>query len=95
MRVRHDDGSAIVEYAGIVAVIACIVGGLLVLRPVNPGRRAPVRPIPAIARLLQAPITPVVPLPRPRPRRHRPSVRRSPPPTAEVLLPTWLAPGGG
>ena len=91
----HDRGSAVVEYAGIVAVIACLFAGLLVLRPVSAGRRAPVRPIPAIIRLIQAPAAPVLTPPRRRPVPRRPYVRRPRPKTPDVLLPTWLAPGGG
>jgi len=91
----HDRGSAVVEYAGIVAVIACLFAGLLVLRPVSTGRRAPVRPIPAIVRLIQAPAAPVLMPPRRRPSPRRPYVRRPRPKPPDVLLPTWLAPGGG
>ena len=90
----HDRGSAVVEYAGIVAVIACLFAGLLVLRSVSTGRRAPVRPIPAIIRLIQAPAAPVLTPPRRRPATRRPYVPRPRPKPPEVLLPAWLAPGG-
>jgi len=90
----RDRGSAVVEYAGIVAVIACLFAGLLVVRPVSPGRRAPVRPIPAIIRLIQAPAAPVLTPPRRRPATRRPYVPRPRPKPPEVLLPAWLAPGG-
>ena len=92
---RHDDGSAVVEYAGVVAVMACLFAGLLVLRPVSGARRAPVRPIPAIVRLIQAPAAPVLVPARRRPRPHRPYVRRPRPEPPDLMLPTWLAPGGG
>ncbi|NBP86799.1 MAG: hypothetical protein EBU54_17105 [Mycobacteriaceae bacterium] len=86
-------GSAVVEYAGIVAVIACLFGGLLVLRPASAGRHAPVRPIPAIIRLIQAPAAPVLVPSRPRrPRTRRPSRRPRPAPP-EIWLPAWLTPG--
>lgn len=90
----RERGSAVVEYAGIVAVVACLFAGLLLVRPVRPGHRAPVRPLPAIIRLIQAPAAPVVARTPTRPRRHRsrPHRPRTPPP--QVLLPTWLAPGG-
>ena len=89
-------GSVVVEYAGIVAVIALVMAGLLVLRPVHLGRRAPVRPIPALVRLIERPPVSVMPRiparPRPpRPKRPRPS-RPQPP---GVLLPTWAAGSGG
>lgn len=90
----RERGSAVVEYAGIVAVVACLFAGLLLVRPVSAGRRAPVRPIPAIIKLIQAPAAPVLTRTTTRPRRPRSRPRRPRTPPPQVLLPTWLAPGG-
>ena len=55
---RCERGSTVAEYVGVVAVVGCLFAGLVMLHPVQAGRRAPVRPIPAIIRLLQAPALP-------------------------------------
>ena len=82
---RHDGrgpagGLAAAEYVGLVAVVALVIGGLLVLRPHDAGRRPPVRPLPGIIDLIGAPVRPPTPprtrtgpvrRPRPRPPRER------------------------
>lgn len=88
-------GTTTAEYVGIVVVVVVMFLGLLALRSTDLGRRAPVRPLPAILKLITLPVKPIVrvrPLPPVRPRgpgRTR-SPRLGPPP---VLLPTWV--GGG
>ena len=86
-------GSTTAEYVGIVIVIVLVFIGLVTVRATSLGDRAPVRPLPAILRLIQAPLQPITPA-RParpdapaRPRRPRPP--RPAPPT--VLLPPWAA----
>jgi hypothetical protein len=91
---RASSGLAAAEYVGIVLVVALVMGALLVLRPHSPGRTPPVRPIPAIMRLLgepqrllEPPRPPVTPgRPRPRPRRPRPR----PAPLPQIEVPEWL-----
>lgn len=91
---RWQRGSAVVEYAGIVAVVVCLFAALLILRPASAGHRAPVRAIPAIIKLIQAPAAPVITRATPRPRGPRQRRTRPPAPTRTVMLPTWLAPVG-
>lgn len=85
-------GSTTAEYIGIVIVLILLFIGLLAVRSTSLGRRAPVRPLPAIVRLIEAPLKPILrPAPargdRPRaPRRPRPP-RPAPP---EVMLPSWI-----
>ena len=86
-------GSTTAEYIGIVIVIVLVFMGLVMVRATSLGDRAPVRPLPAILRLIQAPLRPITPV-RParpdgpvRPRRPRPP--RPAPPT--VLLPPWAS----
>jgi hypothetical protein len=82
------------EYVGIVLVVVMVFAALLVLRATDLGRRASVRPLPAVIRLLQAPIAPIARMPTrrtapsgvTRPRRPR-APRPAPPP---VLLPPWV-----
>jgi hypothetical protein len=92
---RASAGLAAAEYVGIVLVVALVLGALLVLRPHSPGRTPPVRPIPAIMRLLgesqrllEPPRPPAPPGPRPRPRPRPPRPRPAPLPQIEV--PEWL-----
>ena len=87
MRPRAGSGGlAAAEYVGLVAAVALVMGALLVLRPHDAGRRAPVRPLPAIIELIGAPVQPVVRPPRP-PRKRR---RRPPPEPHIVDVPDWL-----
>lgn len=87
MRPRTGSGGlAAAEYVGLVAVVAMVMGALLVLRPHDAGRRAPVRPLPAIIELIGAPVQPVVRPPRP-PRKRR---RRPPSEPHIVDVPGWL-----
>ena len=86
-------GSTTAEYVGIVIVIVLVFMGLVAVRATTLGNRAPVRPLPAILRLVQAPMKPITPV-----RPHRPSAPRGPrrpprprPPAPEVLLPPWAA----
>ncbi len=91
---RWQRGSAVVEYAGIVAVVVCLFAVLLILRPASAGQRAPVRPIPVIISLIQTPAASVIPRATPRPRGPRQGRTRLRAPTSTVMLPTWLAPVG-
>ncbi len=89
-------GSTTAEYVGIVIVIVLVFIGLVAVRSATLGDRAPVRPLPAILRLVQAPLAPIAaprpvrpprpPVPRP-PR--RPRAADAAPPT--VLLPPWAS----
>lgn len=93
MRVRDQRGSTTAEYVGIVLVVVMVFLALLVLRSTDVGRQAPVRPLPTILRLIQAPMRPLAPVrtqpsrPRP-PRPRRPRPQRPAPPA--VLLPPWM-----
>ena len=91
------DGSAAVDYLGIVAVIAIMLVALVALRPHRAGPRSPVNPITPIVRLLGHPLENLQPKVSVRPRtrstpatparrRPRPRVDRSP---VTVLLPEW------
>ncbi len=51
----NERGSTTAEYVGIVIVIVLLFIGLLAVRSTTLGRRAPVRPLPAIIRLIEAP----------------------------------------
>jgi hypothetical protein len=85
-------GSTTAEYIGIVVVVVGLFLALLTVRSTDLGKRAPVRPLPAIIRLIQAPMRPITPtVPRrpgpPRgPRKPRPPGVAPPP----VLLPQWM-----
>ncbi|MDX6646083.1 MAG: hypothetical protein QOK40_1810 [Miltoncostaeaceae bacterium] len=86
-------GSAVAEYLGLIAAVAAVVAGLLVLRPHVVSRRPPVRPLAPFVRILGelAPPSP----PRAAPRRPappgRPAPRRPRPAPLVVPLPTWLS----
>jgi len=88
----NERGSTTAEYVGIVVVVVILFLTLLMVRSTDLGRRAPVRPLPAILRLIQAPMRPITPIaPRrpivPRgPRTPRPPAPAPPP----VLLPPWM-----
>lgn len=85
-------GSTTAEYVGIVVVIVGLFLALLAVRSTDLGRRAPVRPLPAIIRLIQAPMRPITPTPPRRPSAPRGPRKPRPPGTAapSVLLPTWV-----
>ncbi|HJZ60726.1 MAG TPA: hypothetical protein VKD47_01085 [Miltoncostaeaceae bacterium] len=90
---RRAEGSVSLEYLGLVAAIAAIVVALAVVRPHSLGARAPVRPVPAIVRLIGRPLVELHP-PRPsRPRAPRPARPRRPRPRPDppplVPLPDW------
>ncbi|MCU0308556.1 MAG: hypothetical protein MUE51_12465 [Thermoleophilia bacterium] len=96
---RGARGAGAAEYLGLVAAVGLLVGALLVVRPHLGGRTPPVRPIPAVVRLLGAPVRLMAPAPapaaRPAPPRARraPRVRRRPPPPPPrpvLMLPEWL-----
>lgn len=84
-------GSTTAEYVGIVLVLLLVFLALVAVRSTTLGRRAPVRPLPAVLRLIQAPLAPIAVPPRPRrpdaPRSRRPARPRPAQPT--VLLPPW------
>jgi hypothetical protein len=88
-------GSVALEYLGLVGAVLAIAAALVVVRPHSLGPRAPVRPVPAIVRLIGRPLVDLRPPPRPSPPRpHRPRPRprlprRTPPPF--VPLPDWAA----
>jgi len=89
---RLGAGMAVLEYVGLVAAVALMLAGLLVLRAHTVGRRAPVRAVPAVVHLLGRPgglITVDRPPPPVRPPRppHRP---RPPRPPVVVDVPDWL-----
>src|SRR5205823_10597944 len=85
-------GAGVIEYLGLIAAVAAVVGGLLVLRPQAVSRRPPVRPLAPFVRILSE-LAPA-PLPRakrPRPARPRRPVPRPPRPGPLVVpLPTWF-----
>ena len=90
----NERGSTTAEYVGIVIVIVLLFIGLLAVRSTTLGRRAPVRPLPAIIRLIEAPLAPIA-TPRPgTPGTPRPPRRPRPPRPAPpgVMLPTWIGP---
>lgn len=85
-------GSAITEYAALVAVVASLIGALLVMRPQRAGR-VPIDPVRAVGALVHpAPVvrpprlTPAPPRP---PRTRRPARPRTRRPI--VQIPRWLA----
>lgn len=84
-------GSTTAEYVGIVIVVVLVFLALVTVRSTTLGRRAPVRPLPAVLRLIQAPLAPIAVPPRPgrpdAPRARRPPRPRPAQPT--VLLPPW------
>lgn len=86
-------GSTTAEYVGIVIVIALVMLALVTVREATLGRTAPVRPLPAILRLIEAPLKPITPRPTARPARPRgpraPLPPRPAPPS--VLLPPWVS----
>jgi hypothetical protein len=82
-------GQSTLEYAGLVAAVAIIIGALLIARPHVVGRTPPLRPVTPLARLLQ-------PLERPRPARparpappRRPTRPRTRRPSVVVRVPDW------
>lgn len=86
-------GTAVVEYAAVVVVVATLIGALLVMRPHRVGR-VPIDPVRAVGTLVQSPpvtrprsVRAVPARPRPRPARPRPRPRRP-----LVQIPQWLAP---
>lgn len=84
-------GSTTAEYVGIVIVVVLVFLALVAVRSTTLGRRAPVRPLPAVLGLIQAPLAPITVPPRARrpdaPRPRRPARPGQPQPT--VLLPPW------
>ncbi len=90
-------GSTTAEYVGIVIVVVVVVLGLVAVRSTTLGRRAPVRPLPAILGMLEAPLRPIVPARPAAPVRPRASGPARPRPTSAappaVLLPPWAAEG--
>ena len=84
-------GSVALEYLGLVGAVLAIAAALAVVRPHSLGPRAPVRPVPAIVRLIGRPLVDLRPPPRPSPPRpHPPRLPgRTPPPV--VPLPDWAA----
>ena len=87
-------GSTTAEYVGIVIVLVLLFIGLLALRSTSLGRRAPVRPLSAIVKLIQAPLKPIAKPAPARPHRPRPPRRPRPAPPSPpgVMLPTWIGP---
>jgi hypothetical protein len=87
-------GSTTAEYLGIVIVLVLLFIGLLAVRSTSLGRRAPVRPLPAIMKLIEAPLRPIVRPPVARPDRPRAPRRPRPPRPAPpgVMLPSWIGP---
>jgi len=87
-------GMATAEYVGLVAAVCLVIAGLLVVRPHDAGRTAPVRPLPAIVDLIGEParrLLPPPPRPNPRPPRpRRPRPRPVPTPRIVVELPPWV-----
>lgn len=86
-------GSTTAEYVGIVIVVVLVFLALVVVRSTTLGERAPVRPLPAVLRLIQAPLAPIAAPPRAR-RPDAPRARRAPrprPAQPTVLLPPWAA----
>jgi len=85
-------GSAITEYAALVAVLATLIGALLVMRPHRVGR-VPIDPVKAVGALVHP--APVVRPPRltpPRVRTTRPRRPARPRPRRPVVrIPEWLA----
>jgi hypothetical protein len=83
-------GVAALDYLAIVAVIALLVAGLLVVREQVASRQAPVRPLPGLVRLLGR-VGEVLDPHRPhRPRPARPRRPRPRPDPVIVRLPPWL-----
>jgi len=89
--VRRAQGTAVVEYAAVVVVVATLIGALLVMRPHRVGR-VPIDPVRAVGVLVQPPpVTRPRPVraaparPRPRPASPRPRPRRP-----VVQIPQWL-----
>jgi|GEM_PF-1234029 len=80
------------------AVVEAASGALalVTVREATLGRTAPVRPLPAILRLIEAPLKPITPRPAARPARPRaPRAPRPPRPAPpSVLLPPWVSGGG-
>ena len=89
-------GSTTAEYVGIVIVIALVMLALVTVREATLGRTAPVRPLPAILRLIEAPLKPITPRPAARPAHPRaPRAPRPPRPAPpSVLLPPWVSGSG-
>ncbi|MBM3665583.1 MAG: hypothetical protein FJW92_07315 [Actinobacteria bacterium] len=87
-------GSTTAEYIGIVIVLVLLFIGLLAVRSTSLGRRAPVRPLPAIITLIEPPPRPIVRPALARPDRPRAPRRPRPPRPAPpgVMLPSWIGP---
>lgn len=86
-------GSTTAEYVGIVIVVVLVFLALVAVRSATLGRRAPVRPLPVVLRLIQAPLDPITrPAAPRRPGASRPRRPPRPRPGAPtVLLPPWAA----
>ena len=84
-------GSAALEYLGIVCAVAVAFGALLVVRQVTVERRAPVRPVEPIVRLLDLLRDPPTVVRRSPPRGVRPRVTPAPTPRVVVEVPRWFA----
>ena len=80
------------------AVVEAASGALalMTVREATLGRTAPVRPLPAILRLIEAPLKPITPRPAARPAHPRaPRAPRPPRPAPpSVLLPPWVSGSG-
>jgi hypothetical protein len=86
---RRAVGSSTLEYLGLVGCVAIVIGGLLVLREHTVGRRAPVRPVPVLERLLDV-LRDEPPRVRTTRVRPRPAPRRPARPRPTVEVPDWL-----
>jgi len=85
-------GAGVAEYVGLVAAVAAVVGGLLVLRPHTISRTPPVRPLAPFVRILAELASPAPPRP---PTAHpararRPVPRRPAAGPLVVALPRWF-----
>jgi hypothetical protein len=88
-------GVGVVEYVGLVGAVCLLMLGLATLRPHAVDRRAPVRALPPLVRLLGEPTRLLLPAPPPGPTkpRRRPARPRRPAPARGPLildLPDWV-----
>ena len=99
MRMSGQRGASAAEYLGVLAAVAVLMGGLLVVGEHRVRRQAPVDPVEVLARAVAVPAPPPPPRarrvpgvgerPAPTPRRKR----KAPPERPVVEVPRWAAGG--
>jgi hypothetical protein len=92
---RGERGASAVEYLGLVAAVAILMGGLLAVGEHRVRREAPVDPIAVLVRVVTPPAAPPPPRVRragARPRAAR-RTRPAPPPRPVVDVPRWALGG--